>query len=124
MDMKLALRTGISDRTFVVTVGLLWLIVAVLLVIGAVHIRASELRVPTHFTHYGVTHYYNDRWYYLLNFMVFGAVSGVLHTLIAAKLLLVKGREIALCYLWLSIAAMVIVTTYIVGLLNVVQLAQ
>lgn len=42
-------------------------------------------------------------WYYVFNFVVFPLVVFVANVVVALKLLHVKGRELALCWLWLMI---------------------
>ena len=41
-------------------------------------------------------------WYYIFNFAVFPAVVFVANLLVSLKLLAVKGRQLALCWLWLT----------------------
>jgi hypothetical protein len=124
MNSKEIFNSIVSDRGFIFTLIVMWLLVILVLIIGAVNIRPSELQVPNHYTSYGVTHFYRDKWYYLINFVVFGGVIGVIHTIISIKLLVVKNREVALGFLWLSSVVLVVTISYILGLMNVVRLAQ
>lgn len=96
----------------------MWLlIVLVLFMIGAIvyislTIEASELRIITHYTAYGITHFYRDQWVYLISFIVFVSLVTVLGIGVCLKLLHQDRESLALLYGWLSVAmiAMTLIT--------------
>ena len=49
-------------------------------------------------------------WYYIFNFALLPVVVFVANTLVSLKLLAVKGRQLALCWLWLTLLVGLVVT--------------
>lgn len=100
----------LSDR------GILGLIVAFIAsaVIAAVFlglsIQPSELQVVTHYSGFGSTNFYRDKWYYLLNFIGFLLVFTVIHVALVRKLLMQIDRQLAVAYAWFGIAVIGIAT--------------
>ncbi len=89
------------------------LLLLVLLAIGAiiyigVTLEASELRVITHYSAYGIQHFYRDQWVYLLGFIAFVLISLVFGVGIAIKLLRQDREALALLVGWVNIGLIVI----------------
>ncbi len=80
----------------------------------ALTVRPSELQLVTHYTAFGVTHLYRDQWWYLLSFAVFGVFVAFLHVAIATKILMVRGRSLAIFYAWMGIGIILLawITSY------------
>ena len=102
------------------------LIILLLLTIGAVIYIAmtieahDDLRIITHYTAYGITHFYRDSWLYLLSFIVFVISTAVLTIGISLKLLLQKREEFALLFSWIGITTIcltLVTYTHIIGLM-------
>ena len=74
----------------------------------ALSLHPSDLQVAIHYTSYGETTFYRDKWFYLTSFVVFGAVIGPMHTIIAAKIYAQGRRQMALLFLGLSFLLMVV----------------
>lgn len=99
---------------------LLWLLV-VLVVFGlattifvGLTIESSELRIITHYTAYGSTHFYRDQWTYLIAFAVFIVMTVALGAGVALKLLRQDREPLALLYGWVSIGLIALaLVTYI-----------
>lgn len=91
---------------------LLFFIVAVVVssIFLAVTIQPSELQVVTHYSSFGTTNFYRDKWYYLLNFIGFLLVFAVVHVVLVRKLLLQIDRQLAVAYAWFGIAVVGIAT--------------
>ena len=95
------------------------LVVAILLTIGistyvALTIEASDLRVITHYTAYGVTHFYRDSWTYLLSFIGAAFVTTIFSIGISVKLISQDREPLALLFSCLSIAILCfILLTYL-----------
>lgn len=77
------------------------------LIFIAVNVRPSELQLVSHYTAFGPTHLYRDQWYYLFIFGLFAVITSCLHAILAIKVLLAKGRELAIIVGW---AGVVLVT--------------
>jgi hypothetical protein len=124
MNTKQTLLSLVSDRNFFAV----WIVMIVLLlavaILAIVNIRPSDLQIPVRYTSFGITHFYGDKWYYLLNFGFFGLVVASFHTIIAAKLYAVKGRVIALCFLGLTSTILLMSAIYMIAIFRVVSLAQ
>lgn len=126
MKVQLVLKHAISDRPFVISWLILLVTTLVIAIIFATQIRPSELNIPVRYTTFGVgiTHIYNDTWYYLLNFIIFIVGSFVLHTFIALKLFLQKGTVFARLFIHLSIVLLVVEYFLISSVLGIASLSQ
>jgi hypothetical protein len=71
-------------------------------------LRPSDLQVAVHYTAFGETSFYREKWYYLVSFIIFGIIVAVTHTALVAKLYLQGRREIALAFVWLSLLLVII----------------
>jgi hypothetical protein len=69
-------------------------------------LRPSDLQVAVHYTSYGETTFYRDKWYYLISFVVFGVVVAIMHTILTAKLYTQGRRQMAFLFLGLSFAVL------------------
>ena len=85
----------------------------------AASLRPSDLQVAVHYTAFGETNFYRERWFYLINFVAFGLVVGVVHTVLSIKLYLQGRRPIALFFLWFSIFLIVMAFLLSRAVLNV-----
>ena len=82
------------------------LILSVLAVVGVIYmiigLHASDLKVVTHYSAFGLTHFYRDQWLYYLNFIVLVVSVAILGIVLGSKL--AKERpQLALLYVWLSV---------------------
>jgi len=86
-------------------------------------IRPSELQVVVHYTSFGSTNFYRDKWYYLLTFPVFISVLAVVHGVVSYKLLNKKGRDFAITFLWFSIILILVTITFFYQILKIASLS-
>jgi len=107
-QIKEAVADVIKSRFFVVLSIVCLLEMLVMIVIALTHARAG-LTIKTHCEIIGkaaINCTSSDApWYYIFNFAVFPAVVFVANLLVSLKLLAVKGRQLALCWLWLTALA-------------------
>ncbi len=107
-QIKEAVADAIKSRFFVVLSIVCLLEMLVMVVIALTHARAG-LTIKTHCEIIGkaaINCTSSDApWYYIFNFAVFPAVVFVANLLVSLKLLAVKGRQLALCWLWLTALA-------------------
>lgn len=101
--MKTAFQTSLKDRSFITPLIIGGVLVVVLLIMGAAHIRVSELQVPVRYSSFGITNFYREQWFYQLTFMVFGIAVYVLHGLTSLKLYDKKGPTFATGFQWLTV---------------------
>ncbi len=114
--MKNYITTGLGQ--LVKHQRLMWLLVVLVIVaLGtilyiSVTIEASELRIITHYTAYGITHFYRDQWIYLISFALFAGLVALFGIAVSLKLLYQDREPLALLCGWISIAsiAMALVT--------------
>jgi len=103
-----SIKLVLTDRlTTALIVLLLVLSLAYCIYVG-VSLRPSDLQVAVHYTAFGGTSFYRDKWYYLVTFIVFGAIVAIAHTALIIKLHLQGRRQIALSFAYLSLLLIVI----------------
>lgn len=116
-------KTLLNDRYLSgLLAGFLLLCLAVIVYL-ALSIHASELQVVVHYTSFGTTNFYRDKWYYLLTFIFFVIVLAVGHTIITYKILEKKGRELALSFAWLSVIVILISVALFYQVLKIASLS-
>lgn len=107
-QIKEAVADAIKSRFFVVLSIVCLLEMLAMIVVALTHARAG-LTIKTHCEIIGkaaINCTSSDApWYYIFNFAVFPAVVFVANLLVSLKLLAVKGRQLALCWLWLTALA-------------------
>lgn len=107
-QIKEAVADAIKSRFFVVLSIVCLLEMLVMIIIALTHARAG-LTIKTHCEIIGkaaINCTSSDApWYYIFNFAVFPAVVFVANLLVSLKLLAAKGRQLALCWLWLTALA-------------------
>ena len=126
MKVKPVLKHAMSDRPFVISWLVLLLATLIITIVFSTQIRASELNLPVRYTAFGVgiTHIYNDTWYYLLNFIIFICGSLVIHTFIALKLFLQKGTVFARLFIHLCTTLLIVEYFLISSVLGIASLSQ
>ena len=122
MNIRESLQTILGDRAFFAAWLLMLVLVLVVIVLGSVYIRPSDLQVPVRYSSFGITNFYRDKWYYLISLVVFALVIAVMHTGISLRLMATKGRAFAITFLWMTIAMLIVSTVTIYALFRVVTL--
>jgi hypothetical protein len=97
---------------------MLMLSVVAAIVIG-LSIHSSELQLVSHYSAFGITHLYRDQWFYLSVFVVFEIVVAILHSIISIKLLIAKGRSLAVLFAWSGVGVVLLGWITAVAVLNV-----
>lgn len=103
-----SLQFLVTDRYLLILCGVLILLALSFATYVGLSVHPSEIQLVSHYSAFGVTHLYRDQWYYLLAFGAFGLLIAAIHTIIAIKLLMVKGHSIAIMFVWLGIALIVL----------------
>lgn len=98
----------IKDRYMVILLSTLIVLTLIFCIIFGLTLHASELQVVNHYTAFGTTNFYRNKWYYLLNFIGFGVMLMTVNVALAAKLHTEKGRGFALAFIWFSLVVLVI----------------
>ncbi len=107
----------------------LLLLCAGLLVGGAVYIlyvgfslQASDLQLATRYTSFGETHFYREKWWYLLSFIGFGLLFLLAHIGMIAKLVAIGMRPLAFSFGWLSALVLLFMFVYTYAVLGIAYL--
>jgi hypothetical protein len=122
MKIKDNLKSITKDRAIVATWFVMLLLAVSLVIVTALQVHYSELQTLVRYTAFGDTKLYSSQWYYLLNFVAFGFVVFILHSLISLKLYDRKGSRLTLVFLGLSISVLIIAYFILLALLNMVSL--
>ncbi len=96
------------DRTMVTCLAVLLLVGIAYIVYVSVSLQPSDLQVATRYTAFGDTHFYRNKWYYLLSFVVFGLIVMGTHMALAVKLYNRGQRPFALSLLVFTLLIFVI----------------
>lgn len=103
-----SLKLILADRLMTVLLLLLALASIVYCIYVGVSLRPSDLQVAVHYTAFGDTAFYREKWYYLLSFILFGIIFWGAHTALIIKLYVQERRQIALLFTWLTFLLLII----------------
>jgi len=117
--IKESLKQFVADRYLLVLVSVLVLLALSFAITIGLSVHPSELQLVSHYSAFGVTHFYFDQWFYLLVFVVFGVIVAVLHSIIAIKLLTVKSSSFAAMFAWFGIGIILLGWVTALAVLNV-----
>lgn len=92
---------------FSLCIAILLITIGFITYIG-LNVRPSELQLVSHKSDFGITHFYRDQWFYLLNFGVFGLFAAVMHVILSVKLYIIKGNQLAVLFAWLGIVIIIL----------------
>jgi hypothetical protein len=106
--IKDSFKTLLSDRLVTVLLAVFVLACIAYSVFVAVSLRPSDLQVAVHYTAYGETNFYREKWYYLLTFVGFGLLVAFSHVILTAKIFLQERRQLALLFLGVSFLLLLI----------------
>ena len=88
----------------------------------AFNLNASDLQLATRYTSFGETHFYREKWWYLLSFIGFGVLFMTAHIGMLAKLHAIGLRQLALAFAWLSVIVLVLMFVYTYAVLSIAYL--
>ena len=113
----------LSDRPFLLALVALVVSSLIFCMYVALNLHPSELQVVTHYSAFGTTNFYRDKWYYLAGFVVFGLLNTVIYGLLACKIFVRKGRTLAVPFAWLGVVIVVVATAIMYQLLKIAALS-
>ncbi len=99
----------LADRALALLLLLFILVAIAYAVYVGISLRPSDLQVAVHYSAFGETSFYRDKWYYFINFIAVGAIMAIAHTVITVKLFIQGRRPLALAFVWLSLLFVVII---------------
>lgn len=118
----LSLQTLLADRPVMLILALLLAGSAGLLLYLGFSIQPGELQVVVHYTSFGTTNFYRDKWYYLLSFSAFAIIMAVMHIALTYKVLIQKGHDMAVAFAWLGVVLLVITASIAYQVLKIASL--
>ena len=118
-----AVHTIARDRNLATLLGIFLLLCIGLLIFIGVSTQPSELQVVVHYTSYGTTNFYRDKWYYLIAFAVFVVIMATIHCILTYKLLQSKGRSFAVTFVWLGFILLAVSATLFYQVLKIASLS-
>lgn len=107
-DIVNTIKLVLADRLMTIFIIIFILFCGSYSTYVALSLHPSDLQVAIHYTAYGETTFYRDKWYYFITFVVFGGVIGILHSILTAKIYAQGRRQLALLFLGASFLVMVI----------------
>lgn len=114
-----SLKELITNR-YLTTLSIITVILALLFVTYIIlAVRPSELQLVTHYTAYGVTHFYRSQWFYLLTFGLFALLVAFFHISLAIKLYVTKGHPLAIMLAWMGLGIIVFAWVTSFSIINV-----
>lgn len=102
------IKLVLADRLVAALLVMLIVLAAAYSLYVGLSLQASDIQVAVHYTAYGDTNFYRDKWYYFFSFVGFGAIVAVIHTAIALKLYALERRQLAIYFIGLSFLMLVI----------------
>ena len=106
--IKESFKKLIADRYLLALLSILVILAVIFSIIIGLSIHSSERQLISHYSAFGITHFYFDQWFYSFAFLAFQLIAAALHVVISIKLLNEKGRSLAILFAWLGIAVVTI----------------
>lgn len=88
----------------------------------AFSLNPSDLQLATRYTSFGETHFYREKWWYLLSFVGFGLLFIAAHIGMTAKLVMIGLRPLAIAFAALSFVVLVLMFVYTYSVLSIAYL--
>lgn len=120
--IKTSLKQIASDRVMLLLMAGLFIGGIAYVVYVAFSLNPSDLQLATRYTSFGETHFYREKWWYLLSFIGFGLLFVVAHIGILVKLFVIGMRQLALAFAWLSALVLVLMFVYTYAVLSIAYL--
>jgi len=117
--IKESLKQLVADRYLLIVISLMLVLSVVAAIVIGLSIHSSELQLVSHYSAFGITHLYRDQWFYLSVFVVFEIIVAILHSIISVKLLIAKGRSLAVMFAWSGVGIVLLGWITAVAVLNV-----
>jgi hypothetical protein len=106
--IKESFKQLVADRYLLMLISLMILMAIIASITLGLSIHSSEKQLVSHYSAFGITHFYFDQWYYSLVFIAFELIVAILHTIISVKLLITKGHPMAIMFAWFGIGIVLV----------------
>jgi len=102
------LKTILEDRLLTAMIIVLVILSLSYCIYVGASLRPSDLQVAVHYTAFGPTGFYRQKWYYLINFVAFGALIAFVHAALIVKFHTQGRRQIALLFAGISFLLLIV----------------
>lgn len=120
--IKSTIQQILADRMMLMLCAGLIVGGTVYIIFLALNLSPSDLQLATRYTSFGETHFYREKWWYLLSFVGFGILFIVAHIGMLAKLYVIGMRQLAYAFAWLSLIVLVLMFVYTYAVLGIAYL--
>ncbi|HRJ06857.1 MAG TPA: hypothetical protein PK096_04480 [Candidatus Saccharibacteria bacterium] len=121
--IKSSLRQLVADRTAFLLCLAILLGGIIYIIYVAINLSPSDLQLATRYTSYGETHFYRNKWYYLLSFVGFGLIYITAHIGMVTKLVVANMKQLAHAMGWLSLVVLLMMYVYTYYVLGIAYLS-
>ena len=94
--LRTPLRTIAADRPFFAALIGVFVVGIIYMLVMGFTLQVRDVQVYVRYTAFGEAHFYKSYWYYLLSFVLFGALVMVVHIGLMVKLYSLQRRQTAL----------------------------
>jgi uncharacterized membrane protein len=116
--IKTSFKELLDDRYLLVMLSVMLVFAIISSIIIGLSIHPSEFQLVSHYSAYGISHYYRDQWYYLFVFVFFEIFVALIHIAVSIKLLVEKGRSVAIIFAWSGIGVVILCLAMALTLIN------
>lgn len=116
LTIKAAAKQAVRSRVFIILWVALLIEAIALIILTLVLAKTGQPGVPYRYDGFAAEGIFRDNGSYLLNFLVFAIAVPVLNSLVSLKMYAIKGRNLGLAILWLSVVIMAIAIVFSVAL--------
>lgn len=103
-------KTLIENRSLLGFFVLFWIVSLGFIVYSITNVQVSDVLIWSRYTSFGETHYYRDKWYSLISWLIFGVLVSGLHTAIALKFL--KKENVYLSYIVIIFGIIIMIVAW------------
>jgi len=114
----LSVRRVSTDRPFMVLIATVIMAMIVYLAVVGLNIHVSDVTIYNRYTAFGEAHFYKDHWQYLLGFVGFGLIAGLIHISLMIKFHNLERRQTAIMIGWLGVLLLLIAMLYALAVMQ------
>lgn len=112
-----------ADRVILIYLVIIVALAAAYISYVLFSLHPNDLQVATHYTVFGETNLYRNKWYYLISFALFGVVLATAHISVVVKLFFYDLRSFAISFSWLTIILIAIAWAFTRSVLRIAFLS-
>lgn len=117
-DIKLSIKRVFTDRSFLFLIASIIIFGLIYALVIGLNIRSSDVTVYSRYTAFGEAHFYKSKWYYHLNFVVFGMIVVVSHIALMIKMHNLARRQTAMFIGFTALAILLVSGAYAIAVLQ------